>query len=140
MGVIMWDAPKKVRTPQQQEEHYSWEEGPKGGYDPNMSPADAARWRGKITGQKRGSLQAEIHRKVGITLVNLIVSLQGGYTYKHYAPGERGNYNTNGVNVHISANGAIMMTFAEMAEIHDVVAEAQLALMEAEAKAKNSVA
>jgi hypothetical protein len=130
----MWDAPKKVRTPQQQQEHYSFEDGPVGGYDPNMSDADKERWKAKITGVKRGIPQVEIRKTMGGTMLTLIVCLEGGYTYKNYVPkttpGYRWDDGTERFNIHLAANGPLQMTFQDMQELHDAVEEAKAKLQE----------
>ena len=127
MSILMWDAPKKVRTPQQNADHYGFEDGPTGGYASNMSDADAKRWKAKITGQKRGTAQAELRKTFGSSQVTIIVCLDGGYTYKHYGPGQ--HMSTDGIQIHMATNGPIQMSFDEMAEINVAVTEAKHALL-----------
>jgi hypothetical protein len=130
MTILMWDAPKKLRTPQQNAEHYGFEDGPTGGYVPNMSDADAARWKAKITGQKRGVKQVELRKSFRAAMVTIIVTLDGGYTYKHYSPGNRPGLNTDGIQIHLATNGPIQMSFEEMAEMNAAVLEAKAELLD----------
>jgi hypothetical protein len=137
MSVLMWDAPKKARTPAQQRDHYSFEDGPIGGYDPNMSDDDKLRWKAKITGQKRGTLQVEIRKSMGGTQVTIIVCLRGGYTYKTYGPMPPNSHwprsaFTDDVHIHMATNGPLQMTFDDFAELHQAVAEAKAKLEQIE--------
>jgi hypothetical protein len=85
MTILMWDKPKKVLTTEQWAEHYGFEDGPKGGYLPNMSEADKLSWKAKITGKKLGYPQVEIRKTTRHgSQVMIIVSLGGGYNYKQY--------------------------------------------------------
>lgn len=83
MGVLMWDKPKKVKSKQEWAEGYGFEDGPTGGYMPNMSDEDNARWKAKITGTKLGFPQVEIRKAAG-SQMTIIVNLGEGYNYKHY--------------------------------------------------------
>lgn len=85
MSILRWDKPKKVMTTQQWSEHYGFEDGPTGGYSPNMSEADQLSWKAKITGKKLGFPQVEIRKTTnhGSQIV-IIVNLGGGYNYKYY--------------------------------------------------------
>ncbi|RYD68027.1 MAG: hypothetical protein EOP83_01635 [Verrucomicrobiaceae bacterium] len=130
MSILMWDAPKKLRTPQENAEHYGFEEGPTGGYIPNMSEADARRWKGKITGKNRGVLQAELRKSFDSAQVTIIVTLDGGYTYNHYTPAARPHLNTHGVQIHMATNGPIRMSFDDLAEMNAAIGEAKDKLKE----------
>lgn len=80
MSVLFWGKPKKVRSKEEWEEHYGFDGGPKGGYMPNMSEEDEAKWKAKITGTKLGYPQVEIRRNGVVVIVNL----GKGYNYKQY--------------------------------------------------------
>ena len=85
MTILMWDKPKKVLTVEQWAEHYGFEDGPTGGYLPNMSEADKLSWKAKITGTKLGFPQVEIRKTTQWgSQVLIIVSLGRGYNYKQY--------------------------------------------------------
>jgi hypothetical protein len=117
--LLMWDKPQKAQGVADWKNSYGFDSGPPGGYVPNMSDQDASRWRAKLVGKTTPSPQVEIRRTMG-SQVLLIVSLGGGYAYKGYK-----REHTQGVNVHFSANGPLQMTFDELAELHQVVAEAR---------------
>jgi hypothetical protein len=83
MPILSWDKPKKKRSKKDWEESYGFDGGPTGGYQPNMSDDDNARWKAKITGQKLGFPQVEIRKAVG-SQMTVIVNLGDGYNYKYY--------------------------------------------------------
>jgi len=80
MTVLFWGKPKKVRSKEKWAEHYGFEDGPTGGYEPNMSEEDKSKWKAKLTGTKLGYPQVEI-RKSGTVIV---VNLGKGFNYKQY--------------------------------------------------------
>ena len=121
MGILMWDKPKKVKTKEQWENDGGFDGGPVGGYLPNMSDEDQARWKAKLVGVKSGHPQVEIRKTTRGAQMLLIVSLGDGYTYKYYK-------DVKGVNVHIALNGPGQMTFDDMAEMSQAVTEARAAL------------
>ncbi|PZR63210.1 MAG: hypothetical protein DI537_51960 [Stutzerimonas stutzeri] len=93
MTILMWDKPKKVMTVEQWAEHYGFEDGPKGGYSPNMSEADQLAWKAKITGKKLGFPQVEIRKTTDRgSQVLIIVSLGEGYNYKQYLAVSKDTY------------------------------------------------
>jgi hypothetical protein len=169
MSILRWDKPKKVLTPAQWAKSYGFEDGPTGGYVPNMSEADQLSWKAKIKGTKLGYPQVEIRKTTTRdSLILIIVNLGAGYNYKQYIsedqdyvgkkiedfPNEFYNINVNpddyryddekycynreeldesayptkGINVHLSTNGPIQMTFAEMNEMQMAIEEAKQAL------------
>lgn len=128
MSVLNWDKPKKVRTPEQNAENYGFEDGPTGGYQPNMSDADAASWKAKETGMKTGFPQVEIRRTIRGTMCLIIVNLGKGYKYKHYEPVPTkswGSSSTKGLNVHMSLNGPLQMTFKDVEDMQTAIQEAK---------------
>jgi hypothetical protein len=158
MGILFWDKPKKKLSKAEWEESYGFEDGPTGGYVPNMSDEDAARWKAKITGQKLGFPQVEIRKTAG-SQMTIIVNLGEGYNYKQYrardekyphpmtkakwceihpeyakyANGDDAYYRrigapTEGINVHIALNGPAQLTFEEMDELHQAIQEAKAVL------------
>ena len=131
MSVLMWDKPKKVRTPKENEENYGFEDGPAGGYQPNMNKADILRWKAKLVGHTKGVPQVEIRRQCGPGLMLIIINLGSGYNYKQYEiePDQWGR-TTCGINVHISMNGPVQMTFADMADMQTAIEEAKAFLEE----------
>ncbi len=128
MSVLRWDKPKKIRTPEENAAHYGFEDGPTGGYQPNMSAADAASWKAKETGMKSGYPQVEIRKTFKGTMCLIIVNLGKGYKYKSYEPvpsASSWGQPTRGINVHMSLNGPLQMTFAEMEEMQTAIQEAK---------------
>lgn len=83
-NVLRWDKPKAKLSKKDWEESYGFEDGPKGGYVPNMSEADAQSWKAKLTGTKLGFPQVEIRKSVNGAQLLVIVNLGEGYNYKHY--------------------------------------------------------
>lgn len=132
MSILSWDKPKRARTPKEHAETFGAEDAPPGVYVPNMSDEDAEKWKAKVTGQKRGILQVEIRKRIRSTQLTLIVCSKGGYVHKWH--GETDRHPTEGINIHLSINGPLQMTFHEMDEMQDAVAEARLALLNLEAE------
>lgn len=139
MGVLNWNKPKRAKTVQEWKEDYGFDGGPVGGYQPNMSDDDKRTWKAKITGQKLGYPQVEIRKTVGRSNVQLliIVNTGKGYKYKSYGPDKKSwGGSTAGINVHVALNGGAQMTFKEMEELHQAIAEAKQALIDLEAQEK----
>ena len=102
--------------------------GPTGGYQPNMSDADAATWRAKETGMKSGFPQVEIRKSFKSAQCLIIVNLGKGYKYKSYEPVKGPNSwgtPTRGINVHMSLNGPLQMTFKDVEEMQEAIQEAK---------------
>lgn len=132
MSVLSWDKPKRKQTVAKWRESYGFEDGPTGGYVPNMSDKDKRKWKAKLVGAKTDYPQVEIRKSsVNRVQMTVIVSLGKGYNYKYYrVENTKGQvaYYTKGVNVHIALNGGMQLTFAEMAELNDAVLEAKKVL------------
>lgn len=130
MGVLNWDKPKKKLTTKEWANSYGFEDGPTGGYVPNMSDEDMKRIKPKLVGKTTDHPQIELRKTFQSTQVIIIVSLGNGYNYKNFNADAKkddwqsGQY-TKGFNVHWAANGPIQMTFAEMNEIYAAIAEAK---------------
>lgn len=151
--VLCWDKPNKKLTTAEWKDSYGFEDGPTGGYVPNMSDDDAKKWKAKLVGSKTGYPQVEIRRTMRGGQLLLIVNLGAGYKYKHYVPGshppiDRSQFYalgdsdaeidqmlsmhtqyTEGMNVHLAANGGLQLTFAEMTEMYQAVEEARQYLL-----------
>lgn len=125
MTVLSWDKPEKVVST---EEWASWQadSAPPGTYVPNMSKEDMRKWKAKRVGFKSGHPQIEIRKDSTV----IIVSLYGGYKYKHY-----GKYSpsTEGINLHIATAGPIQWTWQEWAECQEAIQEARAILEENDA-------
>lgn len=151
MSLLVWDEPRKAKSKAKWAET-SFEDGPKGGFIPNMSDSDNERWKAKLTGTKLGFPQVEIRKAAG-SLMTIIVNLGDGYNYKGYRSvpdpdrtcvGKTPTSNTRsylrtqedidysalrerstrGVQIHISMNGPSTMSLREMGEMHLAIAEA----------------
>jgi hypothetical protein len=101
--VIDWKKPKKAR-PQAEHNRYSFNDGPPGGYIPNMSDEAKARWKGKKIGGKNPRVEI---RKTGC---------QGNQMLIIVSP-------TNGVR--ISMNGPIVLNFPDWADMQAAISEAR---------------
>ena len=123
--------PKKVQSVEDWKKSYGFEDGPTGGYVPNMSEADELSWKAKLKYHTTPNPQVEIRKTFsnGVQLL-LIVNLGNGYTYKYYSPtgDEHGHNKTAGINIHMSMNGPAQMTFDELNDFHAAVQEAKLVL------------
>lgn len=118
--MINWDKPKKVRTTEEHNKMYSSDSGIPGTYVPNMSEEDLYSWRGKLVGQRTGFPHVEL-RKAFTADVLIYVSLGEGFKISKY----EGPDQTKGINVRISSNAAISLTFEELQELNLVIEEAK---------------
>jgi hypothetical protein len=127
---LSWDKPARAEPVAAWKER-GFEDGPAGGYVPNMAEEDLVRWKAKVVGRNTAHPQVEIRKSFGGVQMTLVVSLGQGYNYKTYkAVREPGHWgaNTQGFNVHLALNGGAQMTFADMQELHDGIAEARRVL------------
>ncbi len=134
MGLLCWERPDKQWAAQEEyEEANSSSAEAAGTYVPNMSDEDNAKWKAKLVGQKTGPLRVEIRRYLGEAQVVVVVSeeTQGalGYWFREslkYDP----NRKPRMVNVSLSANGKVAISFEDWAELQIVIAEARAYLKE----------
>ncbi len=128
MKILHWDKITPVKTSKDHIDSYGFDGGPKGGYVPNMSGADADRWKAKLTKHTTPYPQIEIRKSINGVQLLAIVSLGNGYTYKYWKPAPV-NYQdgqpTKGINVHLSLNGPSRMTFFDMECLSAAVQEAK---------------
>ncbi len=127
MGILRWDNPARA-IPKEEWLKISADCAPPGVYTSNMSEEDAATWRAKVTGQRRGQLQVEIRKWLCNAQLVIIVGLHG-YNYKHYRVEKDPEHpwmgiTTEGKNVHMALNAGAMMTLDEFREIGQAVEEA----------------
>ena len=129
--LISFDKPAKVEI------DAGFDGGPVGGYVPQMSEQDSVRWRAKLVNGGKDGARVELKKKFtginngqGSTQVSMIVALDGwDYAAKHEArtanvKGEWFHTDTRGLNVRMSMNGPLLMTFEQFAEINQAVQEA----------------
>lgn len=111
--------------------------GPEGGYVPQMGAADAQRWKAKEFNLGKENARIELRKTFtginngqGSTQVTIFVALDGwDYAAKYEArtenvKGEWFHTDTRGLNVRMSMNGPLLMTFEQFDEIHQIVREA----------------
>jgi hypothetical protein len=123
--VLFWGKPAKAR-PQKDHNEISFDGGPPGGYQPNMSADDAARWRAKLV---KGEFSRVEIRKTGQhgTQMLIIVSESGKGFPRSYEKPER----NKGINVCISMNGPAKLSFKDWDEMQEAITEARWRLNEA---------
>jgi len=128
--LLRWDKPEKIMSVEAWKD-ISADSAPPGVYTPNMSKADAESWKAKLVGHKVGRPHVEIRRTFRSVRLFLLVSLGKGYKYRTYGRGS-GAYDTVGINIHMSCNGALQMTFTEFHALQQVINEATTVLAKLE--------
>lgn len=111
--------------------------GPDGGYVPQMSQSDAERWKAKEFNLGKENARIELRKTFtginngqGSTQVTIFVALDGwDYAAKneHRTENVKGEWfhtDTRGLNVRMSMNGPLLMTFEQFDEINRIVVEA----------------
>jgi hypothetical protein len=132
--LLRWDKPEKIMSVEAWKD-LSADSAPPGVYMPNMSQADAESWKAKLVGHKVGRPHVEIRKTVRGVQLFLIVSQGKGYKYKYYVPdihADDQHTGTIGINIHISTNGALQMTFVEFDAMKQVINEATTVLAKLE--------
>lgn len=110
--------------------------GPEGGYVPQMSEADAQRWKAKRLNAGKPNDRIELRKNFGNTQVFMIVALDGWdlagkYEFRRERKTNEYFFNdTRGLNVRMSMNGPLLMTFETFAEFNQIVEEAKALLIE----------
>lgn len=112
--------------------------GPDGGYVPQMSQSDAQRWKAKHFNLGKENARIELRKTFtgigngqGSSQVFMIVALDGwdlAAKHEHRRepdPMECFGTDTRGLNVRMSMNGPLHMTFEQFAEINQIVQEAR---------------
>jgi hypothetical protein len=120
-----------------------FEDGPIGGYVPQMGNADATRWKAKHFNLGKENARIElrktftgIHNGQGSTQVTMFVALDGwdlaGKNEFRKGLDPKGYYSTDtcGLNVRMSMNGPLLLTFEQFSEINQIVNEAKQYLSE----------
>ena len=93
-----------------------------------MSEEDQNRWKAKLINKGKDDARVEVKKTFNGVQVVIIVALDG-WNYGSEKRDNRGwGGTTRGLNVRMSANGAIKATFEQFAEIQAAVAEARAAL------------
>lgn len=117
-NVLFWGKPKKIMSEEERRSRFSSDTEIPGTYFRNMSDEDRGRWKAKLVGHKTNPPhpQVEIRKDDAV----IVVSLGGGYKYKHYTPSE-----TRGINIHIASAGPIRWTWKELADLQEAIREAR---------------
>lgn len=140
MSLIDFNKPKKVKI------DYGFEDMPNGGYMPQMSDADARKWKGKRFNKGKDGDRIEVRKSFDECQILIFIAKDGwvysnkGETiepeYRSYidAHGKENKYVSNrptkGKNVRISMNGPLKLSFLEWQELADVIEEAKNILNE----------
>lgn len=143
--LINFDKPQKRMSARDHADSYGFDGGPLGGYVPNMSKSDAERWKAKHINQGNENARIDLRKTftgIGNGQGSMFVALDGwdhAAKYEHRRerrPGEDMFTNTQGLNVRMSMNGPILMTFEQFAEINQIVEEAKTILLETKKQSK----
>lgn len=135
MALLDFNPPAKVEI------EAGFDGGPDGGYAPQMSDADSRRWKAKssaLASQMRvlNYVRASVGGMSGrgpASQVHVIVALDGWDYGKKFEKRGGGTdpkrfydlFDTTGLNVRMSMNGPLLMTFDVINEINQIVQEAQ---------------
>lgn len=131
--LLNFDKPNKVAI------DAGFEDGPPGGYVPQMDVTDAQRWKAKKFNIGKENARIELRKTFtginngqGSTQVTIFVALDGWeFATKHeYRSAKTStsdwfHTDTRGLNVRMSMNGPLLMTFETFKEINDIVTEAE---------------
>lgn len=134
--LIDFTPPAKAMSAAAYAESYGFEDGPAGGYAGNMSQADKLCWKAKLFNKGKPDSRVELRKTFGGTQLVIIVALNG-WTYKTHEKPEvavsgsgRWFTSTLGLNVRMSMNGPLMLTFDQFHEIDAAVKEAHEVLLD----------
>lgn len=132
MGLIDFTKPARVDA------GGGFEDGPVGGYVPQMSAADAQRWKAKQFNLGKENARIELRKTFtgvnngqGNTQVTIFVALDGwDFATKHEhrtaktATSDWFHKDTRGLNVRISMNGPLLLSWEQYRELDSVINEA----------------
>lgn len=125
--LIDFTKPKKVKV------DYGFEDGPDGGYMPQMSDDDAKRWKAKIINKGKENARIELRKSFDTAQVFIVVALDGwdlSSKFDYRDPPRDYFVSTRGLNVRMSMNGPLKLTFEQFAEFQQAVEEARQILEE----------
>lgn len=133
MGVLHWKKPEKIMSVEEWR-RISADDAPPGVHVPNMSEADKQRWKAKHVGGKYPRVEIRKTASVSQTQMVLVVSLTGTPMGKNAWQSrlDKTVDEDHDVNVRLSMNGTAKLTFEELEQMSEGVAEARRVL---EAKA-----
>ena len=123
--ILDFTPPKKILSSDEHNKQYMSDCGVRGTYVSNMSEEDMNRWKAKHINKGKPDARIELRKTFNGAELLIIVALDG-WNYKNETiEGDKyGHYKTKGLNVRMSTNGPLMMTFSEFYDIEMVVNEA----------------
>lgn len=124
--LLDFNKPKKIMSEKERQEKYSSDCEVPGTYVPNMSINDMKKWKGKYI--KGKDERVEIRKTVSGTQLVVIVYKEVRYEECKYSYSNETYQSLVHKNIHISANGKILLTFHEYKELLQVIEEAQMVL------------
>ena len=133
MSSLLYFGPTERKMPVESWKGIQADSAPPGTYETNMTAKFRGMWKGKIIGVKTNNFKLEIRRIVRGT--NLFITVHGEKYVE--APGEYHNWKrvdpalADG-SVVLKMNGGLTLSFMELAELYDVVAEARGCLQQLE--------
>lgn len=137
MTVLSWEKPEKVMSVEEWKS-ISADDAPPGVYMPNMSQADAEKWKAKLKYKGTDHPHVEIRKTVRGTQLLIIVALDGWkYRPSGHVVGESPNgdnergwdgYATKGYQVRMSVNGPMWWKWPEFLDLTFAVHEARKVL------------
>lgn len=127
MSLLNFNAPKKIKIDR------GFDGGPDGGYMPQMSDDDAARWKAKILNEGKCNARIELRKSFPntATQVMIFVALDGwDFANKNESIDQKQEQYghtqaTRGLNVRMSMNGPLKLTFEQFDEFAQIIAEAK---------------
>lgn len=120
--LLDFNKPKKIMSEEERIDKYSSDSGVPGTYVPNMSSDDMKKWKGKYI--KGKDERVEIRKTISGTQLVVIVYKEEKYEEVEYFSSKETYMSLVHKNVHISANGKILLSFDEYKELLQVVEEA----------------
>lgn len=120
--ILDFNKAKKIMSEKERVEKYTSDGGVPGTYVPNMSNEDMQKWKGKYI--KGKDERVEIRKTISGTQIVVIVYKDQRYDEKKHIASDETYMSLVHKNVHISANGKIMLSFEEYQELQQVIEEA----------------
>ena len=125
-GLVLTFAKPKQAKSKEEWESISADGAPPGVYSPNMSHASMELWKAKVTGSRSKCHRIEIRKTLGGSQVVVVVN--GEMAHYEAAEGWGSHWKNREALSHgvkISANGAMIFTPQDWADLHNAVREAR---------------
>lgn len=119
--ILSFEKPVKVKF------DVGFEDGPIGGYYPQMAREDAKKWKAKRYNAGKPGDRIEIRKSTGWTQIHIIVAKDGwDYAGKFESRGPKDRCrDTTDKNFRMSMNGPILLSWDEFEEMQSAIAEAK---------------